>query len=394
MLELKNPVTQTTSAFYEPSLDYVTLKVPRWDLTKFTGVSKLLGTQMKSVGEVMAIGRNFCEITQKAIRMVNENDEGITTGIFKNATKKELEYEIANPTNLRLFAIYEAFKRGYSIDKIADLSKISKWFLAHVKHLADTENELVELIKKSKTKTVYDTFNNLGKEYIRNLKKLGFSDYQLVKFFLTVKEPNKKHTQKDIKKLSLEIRKLRKKLNIVPVVKQIDTTSAEYPTSSNYLYLSYDGTHNDIELTKKKFGIITLGSGNYRIGSSCEFDWCSVMTSKYFKTKRADSIIINCNPETVSTDFSTSNRLYFEELSFERVLDIVDMEKPKGVIACMGGQNPNNLIPSLNEAKVKILGHSAKTVDMAEDRNKFSALLDKMGIDHNRNGYRRHQEKK
>lgn len=381
LLELKNPVTQTTSAFYEPSLDYVTLKVPRWDLTKFTGVSKLLGTQMKSVGEVMAIGRNFCEITQKAIRMVNENDEGLTVGIFKNATKKELEYEIANPTNLRLFAIYEAFKRGYSIDKIADLSKISKWFLEHVKHLADTENELVELIKKSKTKTVYDTFNNLGKEYIRNLKKLGFSDYQLVKFFLTIKEPNKKHTQKDIKKLSLEIRKLRKKLNIVPVVKQIDTTSAEYPTSSNYLYLSYDGTHNDIELTKKNSGIITLGSGSYRIGSSCEFDWCSVMTSKYFKQKRADSIIINCNPETVSTDFSTSNRLYFEELSFERVLDIVDMEKPKGVIACMGGQNPNNLIPSLNEAKVKILGHSAKTVDMAEDRNKFSALLDKMGID-------------
>jgi len=381
LLELKNPVTQTTSAFYEPSLDYVTLKVPRWDLTKFTGVSKLLGTQMKSVGEVMAIGRNFCEITQKAVRMVNENDEGITSGLFKSATKKELEYEISNPTNLRLFALYEAFKRNYSVDKIAELSKISKWFLVHIKQLADTENELSDLIKNSKTKTVYDTFKNLGKEYIRNLKKLGFSDYQLVKFFLAVKEPNKKYTQKEIKKLSLEIRKLRKKLNIVPVVKQIDTTSAEYPTSSNYLYLSYDGIHNDITLTKKHSGIITLGSGSYRIGSSCEFDWCSVMTSKYFKTKRADSIIINCNPETVSTDFSTSDRLYFEELSFERVLDIVDIEKPKGVIACMGGQNPNNLIPSLNDAKVKILGHSAKTVDMAEDRNKFSALLDKMGID-------------
>ncbi len=381
LLELKNPVTQTTSAFYEPSLDYVTLKVPRWDLTKFTGVSKLLGTQMKSVGEVMAIGRNFCEITQKAVRMVNENEEGITVGIFKNADRKSLEYEIANPTNLRLFAIYEAFKRGYSIDSIADFSKISKWFLAHIKQLADTENELIKILKESKTKTIHDTFKKLDKEYIRQLKSLGFSDYQLVKFFLSVKEPNKKHTQKDIKNLSLEIRKLRKKLNIVPVVKQIDTTSSEYPTSSNYLYLSYDGTHNDISLKKKNSGIITLGSGSYRIGSSCEFDWCSVMTSKYFKGKKDDSIIINCNPETVSTDFSTSNRLYFEELSFERVLDIIDIEKPKGVIACMGGQNPNNLIPALSKAKVKILGHSAKTVDMAEDRNKFSTLLDKIGID-------------
>ena len=381
LLELKNPVTQTTSAFYEPSLDYVTLKVPRWDLTKFTGVSKLLGTQMKSVGEVMAIGRNFCEITQKAVRMVNENEEGITVGIFKNADRKSLEYEIANPTNLRLFAIYEAFKRGYSIDSIADFSKISKWFLAHIKQLADTENELIKILKESKTKTIHDTFKKLDKEYIRQLKSLGFSDYQLVKFFLSVKEPNKKHTQKDIKTLSLEIRKLRKKLNIVPVVKQIDTTSSEYPTSSNYLYLSYDGTHNDISLKKKNSGIITLGSGSYRIGSSCEFDWCSVMTSKYFKGKKDDSIIINCNPETVSTDFSTSNRLYFEELSFERVLDIIDIEKPKGVIACMGGQNPNNLIPALSKAKVKILGHSAKTVDMAEDRNKFSTLLDKIGID-------------
>lgn len=381
LLELKNPVTQTTSAFYEPSLDYVTLKVPRWDLTKFTGVSKLLGTQMKSVGEVMAIGRNFCEILQKAVRMVNENDEGMTSGLFKNATQKDLEYEIANPTNLRLFAIYEAFKRSYTVDKIAELSKISKWFLFHIKQLADTENELIDIIKKTKKKTISDTFKSFDKEYLRQLKRMGFSDYQLVKAFLSVKEPNKKYTQKEIKTLSLQIRKLRKKLGIVPVVKQIDTTSAEYPTSSNYLYLSYDGTRNDIELTKKNSGIITLGSGSYRIGSSCEFDWCSVMTSKYFKQKRADSIIINCNPETVSTDFSTSNRLYFEELSFERVLDIVDIEKPKGVIACMGGQNPNNLIPALSEAKVKILGHSAKTVDMAEDRNKFSALLDKMGID-------------
>ena len=381
LLELKNPVTKTTSAFYEPSLDYLTLKVPRWDLKKFTGVSKLLGTQMKSVGEVMAIGRNFCEITQKAVRMVNENEEGITVGIFKKADKKTLEYEIANPTNLRLFAIYEAFKRGYSIDSIADFSKISKWFLAHIKQLADTENEFIKILKESKAKTIYDTFKDLGKEYIKQLKSLGFSDYQLVKFFISIKEPNKKYTQKDIKNISLEIRKLRKKFNIVPVVKQIDTTSSEYPTSSNYLYLSYDGTHNDISLKKKNSGIITLGSGSYRIGSSCEFDWCSVMTSKYFKGKKDDSIIINCNPETVSTDFSTSNRLYFEELSFERVLDIIDIEQPKGVIACMGGQNPNNLIPALSKAKVKILGHSAKTVEMAEDRNKFSTLLDKIGID-------------
>lgn len=381
LLELKNPVTTTTSAFFEPSLDYVTLKVPRWDLTKFTGVSKLLGTQMKSVGEVMAIGRNFCEITQKAIRMVNENEEGITAGVFKAASKETLEYEIENPTNLRLFAIYEAFKRGYTLEKIAELSNISKWFLTHVQTLANTENEITSILAKTKTKDVYSAFKTLDKGYLRKLKSLGFSDYQLVKFFLSVKEPNVKHTQKQIKTLSLQVRKLRKKLNVVPVVKQIDTTSAEYPTGSNYLYLSYDGQHNDVTLTKKNSSIITLGSGSYRIGSSLEFDWCSVMTSKYFKGKRSDSVIINCNPETVSTDFSTSNRLYFEELSFERVLDIVDIEKPKGVIASMGGQNPNNLIQPLNEAKVKILGHSAKTVDMAEDRNKFSTLLDKLGID-------------
>lgn len=381
LLELKNPVTATTSAFYEPSLDYVTLKVPRWDLTKFVGVSKLLGTQMKSVGEVMAIGRNFCEIVQKASRMVNENEEGITVGIFKNATKDVLEYEIENPTNLRLFAIYEAFKRGYTIDQIFNLSAISKWFLTHVKTLADAENELNSVLSKTKAKDVYGAYSKLEKSYLRKLKSLGFSDYQLVKFYLNVTDPKTKYTQKQIKTLSLQIRKLRKKLKVIPVVKRIDTTSAEYPTSSNYLYLSYDGDFNDITLTKKNNSIITLGSGSYRIGSSLEFDWCSVMTSKYFKGKRTDSVIINCNPETVSTDFSTSNRLYFEELSFERVLDIVDLEHPKGVIASMGGQNPNNLIPALSEAGVKILGHSAKTVDMAEDRNKFSTLLDKLEID-------------
>jgi carbamoyl-phosphate synthase large subunit len=351
LLELKNPVTGTTSAFYEPSLDYITLKMPRWDLNKFSGVSKALGTQMKSVGEVMAIGRNFCEALQKAARMVGENDEGLLKPVFKNADEKEIIAELKNPTNLRLFAIYESFKRGKSLQYVHEKTKIDYWFLSHIESIAKTA---------AQTKT-------LSKENLLHLKILGFSDYQIAKM------SHKKET---------EIRALRKKLGIIPYVKQIDTTSAEYPTKSNYLYLSYAASSHDIDLKSLKNSIIVLGSGSYRIGSSCEFDWCSVTTANYFKdNKPADSVIINCNPETVSTDFNSSDRLYFEELSFERVLDICDIENSAGVIACVGGQNPNNLITPLDKAGVKILGHSAHTVDMAEDRNKFSKLLDDLGID-------------
>ncbi|WP_428897924.1 carbamoyl-phosphate synthase large subunit [Parelusimicrobium proximum] len=387
LLELKNPVTGTTSAFYEPSLDYVSLKVPRWDLTKFTGVSKLLGTQMKSVGEVMSIGRNFCEVMQKAIRMVQENEEGLTKGIFAKASKDELLEELRHPTNLRPFAIYEMFKRGASVQEVKDATQIEIWFLSHLYYLARLEREVrtffkgMKVPKKVTAKDIEKAFSLVDNDYIKRLKSRGFSDFQLTKFFLETTLPKESFSIREIHNLSMGLRALRKKRGVVPVVKQIDTTSAEYATNSNYLYLTYDGTHNDIEIKKKNKSIITLGSGSYRIGSSLEFDWCSVMTSKYFKEQKDDSIIINCNPETVSTDFNTSDRLYFEELSFERVMDVIDMESPKGVVACMGGQNPNNLIPSLSGAGVNILGHSPETVEKAENRHTFSAILDSLGID-------------
>ncbi|MGB2579624.1 carbamoyl-phosphate synthase large subunit [Elusimicrobium simillimum] len=387
LLELKNPVTQTTSAFYEPSLDYVTLKVPRWDLKKFSGVSKELGTQMKSVGEVMSIGRNFCEVTQKALRMVQEDEEGITKDIFTGSPDKELLKELSNPTNLRIFAIYELFKRGYSAKEVHNKSKIEPWFLSHLFYLAKLEGELrtffkgAKVPKKLTAKDIEKHFSAADNEYLRRLKSRGFSDYQLTKVFLTTVMPKQKFTVKEINALSLGLRNLRKKRGVTPVVKQIDTTSAEYATKSNYLYLTYDGTHNDISTPKKGKSVVTLGSGSYRIGSSLEFDWCSVMTSRYFKQQKDDSIIINCNPETVSTDFNTSDRLYFEELSFERVMDIIDIESPKGVVACMGGQNPNNLTPYLSSVGVNILGHSYDTVEKAENRTKFSAILDALNID-------------
>ncbi|MDR0977799.1 MAG: carbamoyl-phosphate synthase (glutamine-hydrolyzing) large subunit [Endomicrobium sp.] len=390
LLELKNPVTGTTSAFYEPSLDYVTLKVPHWDLSKFTGVSKNLGTQMKSVGEVMAIGRNFCEVMQKALRMVNENENGITNGVFKDASDEDLDKELLSPTNLRVFAIYETFKRGKSLEYVYEKTKIDYWFLSHVLSLANIESDLLDFFSKHSAKKnsfevqdIYEAYKQIPKEQLRSLKSKGFSDFQLTKIYVSacLLDAKLKMSMKKIRSLSFGMRKLRKELEILPVVKQIDTTSSEYPTKSNYLYLTYDGVHSDISTKKNAESIITLGSGSYRIGSSLEFDWCSVMTSSYFRNKKNDSVIINCNPETVSTDYSASDRLYFEELSPERVMDVIDIEHPKGVIACMGGQNPNNLIQPLNEAGVNILGHSPKSVDKAEDRGKFSAMLDELGID-------------
>ncbi|MCL1971994.1 MAG: carbamoyl-phosphate synthase (glutamine-hydrolyzing) large subunit [Endomicrobia bacterium] len=370
LLELKNPVTLTTSAFYEPSLDYVTLKVPRWDLTKFSGVSKKLGTQMKSVGEVMAIGRNFCEALQKAFRMVGENDLGILSPVFERVSDPELANELSSPTNLRLFAVYESFRRGKTLKWVYDKTKIDYWFLEHIFTLAGGENELYDFFKGKAR-----SFKKLSKEILLEYKSKGFSDFQLANIFLDYPKDNAR-----IRKTALEIRKFRTSLGVVPYVKQIDTTSSEYPTKSNYLYLSYDAVSHDVSANKNK-PVITLGSGSYRIGSSCEFDWCSVMASSYFKNNGTGSVIINCNPETVSTDYSASDRLYFEELSTERVLDIVEIENPKGVVCSMGGQNPNNLIPDLSAAGVKILGHSAKSVQDAEDREKFSSLLDSLGID-------------
>ncbi|MDR1123308.1 MAG: carbamoyl-phosphate synthase (glutamine-hydrolyzing) large subunit, partial [Elusimicrobiota bacterium] len=387
LLELKNPVTETTSAFYEPSLDYVTLKVPRWDLKKFTGVSKQLGTQMKSVGEVMAIGRNFCEVVQKAVRMMQEDEEGIIKDIFKDAQNKEILAELSNPTNMRVFAIYEFFKRGFSLEAVQKHTKIEPWFLSHLFYLARLETEVRDFFKDISLPvriTPADIARHYGAvdaDYLRRLKSRGFSDFQLTKFLLSSGARGRVFSNKEISALACGLRALRKKLGITPVVKQIDTTSAEYPTKSNYLYLTYDGIHSDVQIKSENRSVVTLGSGSYRIGSSLEFDWCSVMTSRYFKQQKDDSIIINCNPETVSTDFNTSDRLYFDELSFERVMYIVDIESPRGVVACMGGQNPNNLTPYLARAGVKLLGHSFETVDKAEDRTKFSAILDRLGID-------------
>ncbi|MDR0291733.1 MAG: carbamoyl-phosphate synthase (glutamine-hydrolyzing) large subunit, partial [Elusimicrobium sp.] len=387
LLELKNPVTGTTSAFYEPSLDYVSLKMPRWDLKKFSGVSKLLGTQMKSVGEVMALGRNFCEVIQKSIRMVQEDEEGITKEVFAKASNKELLLELSNPTNMRIFAIYEFLKRGFTLKSVQKRTTIDPWFISHLGYLVHLETELRDFFKDFKTPAkitaaeINKAFSNIDAEYLRRLKSRGFSDYQLTKIFLSTVQPKQKFTVREINALSLGLCNLRKSKKITPVVKQIDTTSAEYATKSNYLYLTYDGDFNDVKVTNKNKSIVTLGSGSYRIGSSLEFDWCSVMTSKYFKEQKDDSIIINCNPETVSTDFNTSDRLYFEELSFERVMDIIDIENPRGVVACMGGQNPNNLTPYLSRAGVKIMGHSYETVDKAENRTKFSAILDSLGVD-------------
>jgi carbamoyl-phosphate synthase large subunit len=388
LLELKNPVTKTTSAFYEPSLDYVTLKIPRWDLNKFSGVSKLLGTQMKSVGEVMAIGRNFSSVLQKAVRMVNESEDGLDAKVFENASDEDLEKELLHPTNLRIFAIYENFKRGKSLEYVHNLTKIDNWFLSHVRNIAQTRKEFLDFFKTVEKNTfvskddILSAASRISKDYMHHLKRIGFSDYQIVKLLLkNMLEEGLNPSIKEIREFSLAIRQYRKELGVLPVVKRIDTTSSEYPTKSNYLYLTYGGICNDIAIGGNKKSVITLGSGSYRIGSSIEFDWCSVMASAYFKAKREDSVIINCNPETVSTDFSASDRLYFDELSFERVLDIIDFENPVGVIACMGGQNPNNLIPALSMSGVKILGHTKESVETAEDREKFSKLLDELNID-------------
>ncbi|MDR0822659.1 MAG: carbamoyl-phosphate synthase large subunit, partial [Endomicrobium sp.] len=281
LLELKNPVTGTTSAFYEPSLDYVTLKIPRWDLSKFSGVSKNLGTQMKSVGEVMAISRNFCSALQKALRMVNENEDGLTAPVFKNTKDLDLIKELSTPTNLRIFAVYECFKRGMTIEEVHNQTKIDFWFLSHVRDLAKTEIELTEFFKVCGKKenitkqVIYDEFKKLSKDYLHYLKSRSFSDFQLVKIFISaISDGQIKISASQTRTLSLAIRKLRKELKIVPVVKRIDTTSSEYPTKSNYLYLSYEGIHNDVIPKKNNNSIITLGSGSYRIGSSIEFDWC------------------------------------------------------------------------------------------------------------------------
>lgn len=358
--ELKNSITRTTPAFFEPALDYIVCKIPRWDLNKFSGVSKKIGSSMKSVGEVMAIGRTFEEAIQKGIRMIGQGMHGFVAN--HKPDYEEYMKELEEPTDMRLFAIAEAFWKGMTVEEIHAKTKIDNWFLFKLKKIFDIEQELK---KFSEIKEVPD-------EMVMNAKKAGFSDFQLAR--IIVKNDNYEDNL-------LKIRQYRKEKGIVPVVKQIDTLAAEYPAQTNYLYLTYNGHENDMEYVGDHRSVIVLGSGAYRIGSSVEFDWCSVNALKTVNEEGYRSVMINYNPETVSTDYDVCDRLYFDELSFERVMDIIELENPKGVIISMGGQIPNNLAMRLHRQDVNILGTSPESIDNAENRHKFSSLMDDLKID-------------
>lgn len=361
--ELKNAVTKSTTAFFEPALDYIVCKIPRWDLGKFKGVSKQIGSSMKSIGEVMAIGRTFEEAIQKGMRMVGQGLHG-----FVGNRELELENisllvnELVNPTDARILVIAEAFRRGLDVERIHKLTKIDNWFLYKLKNI----HLLSEELSKHKSHRDIDDITLL------ELKKNGFSDFQISKILYKDSD--------DITEASLEIRKDRIKRNIKPFVKQIDTLAAEYPAKTNYLYLTYNGNENDIEFTDEK-KIIILGSGAYCIGSSVEFDWCSINALNTIRKHGYKGVMINYNPETVSTDYDVCDKLYFDELSYERVLDIIEFEMPEGVIVSTGGQIPNILAPRLHKAGVRIIGTSAESIDTAEDRHKFSTLLDRIDVD-------------
>lgn len=360
LFELKNSVTKTTSAFFEPALDYVVCKIPRWDLSKFKGVDRELGSSMKSVGEVMAIGRNFEEAIQKGLRMIGQGMHGFVEN--KELEIDDIEAALQEPTDKRIFVISKAMHRGYSIDQIHDLTKIDKWFLYKLKHIIDIDETLGKA-----------NINTLGAELLREAKVYGFTDFQVARAIGLEQEMN-------MHQAVLVVRRLRKQYGIVPVVKQIDTLAAEYPAQTNYLYLTYAGVANDVTFSNDKRSIIVLGSGAYRIGSSVEFDWCGVQALNTIRKQGYRSIMINYNPETVSTDYDMCDRLYFDELTFERVMDIIEAENPHGVIVSTGGQIPNNLAMYLDAENVPILGTSAKDIDNAEDRAKFSSMLTRNGI--------------
>lgn len=361
LFDLKNSVTKTTSAFFEPALDYVVCKIPRWDLSKFHGVDKELGSSMKSVGEVMAIGRNFEEAIQKGLRMIGQGMHGFVEN-------KELEIPcideaLREPTDKRVFVISKAMHQGYTVDQIHELTKIDRWFLNKLKHIIDIDEKLKR-----------HNINTLDTDLLREAKVYGFTDFQVARALKLEKEYPNMH------QASLVVRNLRKRYGILPVVKQIDTLAAEYPAQTNYLYVTYAGTSSDVTFTDDRRSVIVLGSGAYRIGSSVEFDWCGVQALETIRRQGYRSIMINYNPETVSTDYDMCDRLYFDDLSFERVMDIIDFEHPHGVIVSTGGQIPNNLAMNLNAQNVPILGTSAKDIDNAEDRAKFSAMLSRNGI--------------
>lgn len=363
LFELKNSVTKTTSAFFEPALDYVVCKIPRWDLSKFRGVDRELGSSMKSVGEVMAIGRNFEEAIQKGLRMIGQGMHGFVEN--KELEIDNIDAALREPTDKRIFIISKAMHKGYTIDQIHELTKIDKWFLYKLKHIIDID----ETLKKCKSVNVLD------KELLRTAKIYGFTDFQIARAVGLEQELG------NMAKAGLVIRQLRKSYGILPVVKQIDTLAAEYPAQTNYLYVTYAGVKSDITFENDKRSIIVLGSGAYRIGSSVEFDWCGVQALNTIRKQGYRSIMINYNPETVSTDYDMCDRLYFDELTFERVMDIIDLECPYGVIVSTGGQIPNNLAMRLDAQNVPILGTSAKDIDNAEDRAKFSSMLGRNGID-------------
>ena len=350
------------SAYVAPSLDYMICKIPRWDLTKFAGVSRKIGSSMKSVGEIMSIGRSFEEMLQKGLRMIGQGMHGF---VGNDHTKFDnLDEELSNPTDLRIFAIAQALEEGYTIERIEELTKIDPWFIERMKNIVDYKHKLSE----------YNTLEEIPAEVMREAKVLGFSDFQIGRFVLKTKDTN-------MEKEVLAVRALRKKLNILPAVKRIPTVASEHPDLTNYLYMTYAVEGYDINYYKNEKSVIVLGSGAYRIGSSVEFDWCSVNAINTARKLGYKSIMINYNPETVSTDYDMCDRLYFDELSFERVLDVIDLESPRGVIVSVGGQIPNNLAMKLHRQSVPILGTSPVNIDRAENRGKFSAMLDKLGID-------------
>ncbi len=361
LFELKNSVTKSTSAFFEPALDYIVVKIPRWDLGKFHGVNREIGSSMKSVGEVMAIGRTFEEAIQKGLRMIGQGMHGFVGN--HDLKIADIEKALKEPTDKRIFVIAKAMREGWSIDRIHDLTKIDRWFLHKLHHIYDTACELRK----------HDELTSLPLPLLRLAKEQGFSDFQIIREVMK----DDFDADRDMK----VIRDYRKRNGIVPVVKQIDTLAAEYPAMTNYLYLTYNGSENDVTYLHDHRSIVVLGSGAYRIGSSVEFDWCSVNALMTVKKEGWRSVMINYNPETVSTDYDMCDRLYFDELTFERVMDILDLEQPHGTILSVGGQIPNNLATRLDDEGVNILGTSAQSIDNAEDRHKFSAMLDRLGID-------------
>ena len=364
LFELKNSVTKTTSAFFEPALDYVVCKIPRWDLGKFHGVDKELGSSMKSVGEVMAIGRSFEEAIQKGLRMIGQGMHGFVEN--KELVIPDIDKALREPTDKRIFVISKAFRAGYTVDQVHELTKIDRWFLEKLMNIMQTSKELHAWGANHKQLT------DLPDTLLYKAKRQGFSDFQVARAI---------GMEGEMEDAIVTMRQHRKQRGIVPVVKQIDTLAAEYPAQTNYLYLTYSGTENDVHYLGDHKSIVVLGSGAYRIGSSVEFDWCGVQALNTIRKQGYRSVMINYNPETVSTDYDMCDRLYFDELTFERVMDILDLENPHGVIVSTGGQIPNNLAMRLDEQHVPILGTSAKSIDNAEDRDKFSAMLDRIGVD-------------